>query len=195
MAANPVNGPKDTITSNEAEHLTALYISLYHELRARYEKETGVPVKEYKRLEPDKLRRFFLDFSQWRASMYNAGALMISKLLVIHPLPNMNHRTAIMWTILFFRANGIAFPCYNVDLEKDKYKSDCVSYIEQSKPLIKARPKSRAAHLEMTKGWVRELIGTKVQSGRLASISPVATSLRILIAQSERPHPSSIDTN
>jgi prophage maintenance system killer protein len=112
---------RDRISDEEAECLTELYVALYHELKARYEKETGMPVNEYKRLEPEKIRRFFWDFSGWRCSVFNAGALMLSKLLVIHPLPNMNHRTAITWTILFFERNLIRFPAYKVEDEKARY--------------------------------------------------------------------------
>jgi prophage maintenance system killer protein len=173
------------ITTEEAERLTLLYISLYYELRKRYEAETGIPVKEYKRLEPEKIRRFFREFSTWRASVYNAASLMISKLLVIHPLPNMNHRTSITWTILFFRANDVVFPRYDVVQEKERYKSDCVQLIERSKPLLRAKPKKRDEHLRMSKEWIKAMLGRPVQSGRLARISPVATSLRMLIAHIE----------
>ena len=162
-------------------------MALYRELKARYEKETGMPVKEYKRLEPEKIRRFFRDFSGWRCSLFNAGALMLSKLLIIHPLPNMNHRTAITWTILFFERNRIRFPSYKVEDEKARYKEDCVGYINESKGFIRAIPKAKAKHLEMTKTWVKNMAKIPVQSGRLASISPVATLLRMLITQSGSP--------
>ena len=184
MSDKPVGSIRDRISTEETECLTALYIALYHELKARYENETGMPVKEYKRLEPEKIRRFFREFSGWRCSLFNAGALMLSKLLVIHPLPNMNHRTAITWTILFFERNDVRYPSYKVENEKERYKDDCVGYIDESKTFIRAKPKAKAKHLEMTKDWVKRMAGVPVQSGRLASISPVATLLRMLITQS-----------
>lgn len=125
----------------EAEKLTEILTNLHKAVVVEVTKQRGRPPTEYKRFEPIKITRFFLGYRVASKTMFDIAADITSTLLRAHPFPNANHRTMLLMTEGFFKANGFKFPWYEKKRPNWRryYIADCSHFFWRSKYWLKIR--------------------------------------------------------
>ena len=100
-------------------------------------------------------------------------ALLMSDLIVTHGLSNTNHRTTIMFISVLQRKLEVDFPFYDSEKEMKRWIEDCNRYISGSKEILHMRKKDpdyRKRHLNLTREWLKEVIGDQSSSSGMISL-------------------------
>jgi len=125
----------------DAERLTEILTNLHKGVVIEVaQKRRRAPTK-YKSFEPYKIRTFFESYDAGGKTLLEIGAETLSGLLRAHPFPNANHRTTIVATELFFKANDVRFPYYEraIPRWRTRYIGACNRFIFESKYWLKLR--------------------------------------------------------
>ena len=111
--------------------LTEKYIQYYHILREEYKLKTGKYPKEYKEdSDREGIERFFKDLEEDDRTIKDISIEMLSKLISLQALPNLNHRTTIVFTRVYLLSNDV----YLYEYDERKWVYDRFS--EESKYVI-----------------------------------------------------------
>jgi hypothetical protein len=104
---------------------------------------------------------------------------MMSNLLVMHGLPNTNHRSTILFIGVIFEDLNIRFPPYKLDSKnKKRWIDDCNRYIAKSKRILYTRKKNKdygKKHQKWTKEWLTDTIGDQSNSSGMMSRNLLTT--------------------
>ncbi len=117
-------------------------LEIYRALIAQNEKEKGVPVEAYKSIDlnalPDILNR-----TSWDGSATDVAGRLASNLILKHPLPNTNHRTAVALVQFYLRRlnTDFAMPETSIKVDPETYDwQEWVNeYINESKRFLTIR--------------------------------------------------------
>lgn len=164
--------------NNDLDHLTELYLQCNHTVNEIIKSETGRYPGNYKRMEIAKLNKYFLTISYKATTNFDFAAEVMSSLIVLHGLPNTNHRSTILFTAMVFEVQEIKFPHYGSRTNKKRWIDDCNRYITKSKRILYSRRKDsdyKQKHLEWTKEWLAEAIGTQSNSSGMMSRKSLTT--------------------
>jgi len=125
-----ISGMIDMDTST-SEMLTKKYIHYYHILREEVKYRTGKYPKEYRDgIHEEGIERFFENFREDNKTIQEISVEILSKLISLQALPNMNHRTTIVFTRVFLLSNE----AYLYEYDERKWEYDRFS--EESKHAI-----------------------------------------------------------
>lgn len=120
-------------------------LEIYRTLIAQNEEEEGVPVKAYKSIDIDALPDV-LDRTSWNGSVTDVAGRLASNLILKHPLPNANHRTAVALVQFYLRRlkPGFSMPETSVEVDPELYdwREWVNEYISESKRLLTVRRKN-----------------------------------------------------
>lgn len=123
--------------------IAARYIRIFKNVLERNYEEEGERVQAYKNVDPEAIGRA-LEQTDWDGSAVEVAGRLASNLILKHPLPNANHRTAIGMIELYLSRLEPAFtmPATARELEDEYAWMEWVNeYIEQSKRLLTVRRK------------------------------------------------------
>lgn len=117
---------------------------------SRAARRGGSTVRWYKNLDVDALRACFQGIP-WNTRL-DVASSMLSRLIVVHPFPNANHRTSLFLTRSYLESEGIRWPHYNLQGRgAARFHRDTHSFFKDSKyylQLIRHRDLVRIAHEE-----------------------------------------------
>ncbi|MFA5860068.1 MAG: hypothetical protein WDA16_00085 [Candidatus Thermoplasmatota archaeon] len=105
----------------------------------RETRASGAPLRWYKKLEVDKLRRVLLGYD-WSGSKLDVASRMMSTTILTHPFPNANHRTSITLAKYYLASEGVQWPPYSLRGRGiDRFIAETEPHIVLSKYLIQLR--------------------------------------------------------
>jgi len=120
-------------------------LEIYQALIDQNEQEEGVPVEAYKNIDVDALPDIF-DRTSWEGSATAVAGRLASNLILKHPLPNANHRTAVAVVQFYLRRLNPDFSMPETSVETDPESYDWRAwvneYITESKRLLTVRRKN-----------------------------------------------------
>jgi len=88
--------------------LTKKYIQYYHILRDEVKRQTGRYPKEYREdIDQEGIEKFFENFREDGKTIKEIAIELLSKLISLQALPNMNHRTIIVFTRVYLLSNDV----------------------------------------------------------------------------------------
>jgi len=96
----------------------------------------------------------------------------MSRLIVIHGLPNTNHRTTIFFISIILHEMKIKFPGYDLDRNERKWIDECNEYIAKSKGILYRRKEDAdygEKHYRRTEEWLARVIGDQSKSSGIMS--------------------------
>jgi len=158
--------------------LAEAYLKCHDVVREIIKSQTGRYPKRYKRLEVRKLDKFFRNIQYKTQNIATFGAQTMSDLVVNHSLPNANHRTTILFMALFFESLDIRFPGYDTKANRVRWIRECNEYITKSKRILYSRghdPSYGKKHLELTKSWLKDVVGGQSKSSGMMSRKSLTT--------------------
>jgi len=125
----------------EADKLTEILTNFHKGVVIEVTQKRHRAPTRYKRFEPYKIRVFFESYDPTARNILQIAAEILSGLLRAHPFPNANHRTMLVATSAFFKANGLRFPHYEraIPRWRRRYVADCNQFILESKYWLKLR--------------------------------------------------------
>lgn len=168
--------------NKDIDPLTELYLQCNHTVNEIIKSETGRYPGDYKRMELAKLNKYFVTISYKATTNFDFAAEVMSGLIVLHSLPNTNHRSTILFTAIIFEVQEIKFPQYGSKSNKKRWIDDCNRYISKSKRILYTRKKDagyKEKHLEWTKEWLAQAIGTQSMSSGMMSRKSLTTLRKI----------------
>ena len=106
----------DTSTSTM---LTEKFIQYYNILREEFKRRTGKYPNEYREdIDREGIEGFFQEFEEDNKTIKEISIGMLSELVSLQALPNMNHRTTLVFTRIFLLANDVYFYEYEERTEE-----------------------------------------------------------------------------
>ena len=162
----------------ESNPLTELYLDCNSVVKEIILAEKGRYPREYKRLEKAKLNKYFTTLSYKSTTNIDFASEVLSSLIVLHGLPNTNHRSSIMFTAIILEMLEIKFPHYGSKPNKQRWIDDCNRYITKSKRILYSRkrdPDYKQKHLKWTKEWMAEAVGNQSMSSGMMSRKSLTT--------------------
>ncbi len=163
---------------SDVDPLTELYIKCNSAVRETVKAETGRYPRNYKRLELAKMDKYFTTISYKSMTNLDFASEAMSSLIVLHGLPNTNHRSTILFTAMIFEVQGIKFPHYGSKDNRKRWIDDCNKYITKSKRILYSRkrdPDYKQKHLKWTKEWLAQVVGTQSNSSGMMSRKSLTT--------------------
>ena len=131
--------------SDDNRTIVVRLLEIYHALIAQNEAEEGVPVEAYKNIDIDALPDV-LDQTSWEGAATDVAGQLASNLILKHPLPNANHRTAVALVQFYLRRLNVEFslPETSVEVDPESYdwRAWVNEYITDSKRLLTVRRKN-----------------------------------------------------
>gem|GEM_PF-514348 len=131
--------------SDDNSTIVVRLLEIYRALITQNEAEEGVPVKAYKNIDIDALPDL-LDQTLWDGSATDVAGRLASNLILKHPLPNANHRTAVALIQFYLRRLNPDFSLPETSVEVDPESYDwrewVNEYIIESKRLLTVRRKN-----------------------------------------------------
>jgi prophage maintenance system killer protein len=144
--------------------------------------DTGRYPRDYKRLELAKLNKYFTTISYKSTTNFDFASEVMSGLIVLHGLPNTNHRSTILFVAMVFEIQKIKFPYYEVKTDKKRWIDDCNRFIAKSKRILYSRKRDsyyQQKHLEWTKEWLAQVIVNQSNSSGMMSRKSLTTLRKI----------------
>jgi len=170
------------VKKQNLDPLTELYLQCNNTVNDIIKSETGRYPGDYKRLEISKLDKYFNTLSYKATTNFDFAADVMSSLIVLHCLPNTNHRSTLLFTAMILEIQEIRFPHYGSKGNKKRWIDDCNRYIAKSKRILYSRKKDseyKQKHLEWTKEWLAQAIGTQSNSSGMMSRKSLTTLRKI----------------
>jgi hypothetical protein len=170
------------VVKPELDQLTEMYIKCHFIVNEIIKTDTGRYPRKYKKLELPSINKYFINLPYKSMTNFDFGAEVMSGLIVIHGLPNTNHRTTILFIAVVFEALDIRFPDYDRRKYKKRWIDECNEYIAKSKRILYAREKNadyKQTHLKWTKEWLRKVIGAQSNSSGMMSRKSLTTLRKI----------------
>jgi len=131
--------------SDDNSTIVVRLLEIYRALIAQNESEEGVPVEAYKNIDFDALPDV-LDQTSWDGSATDVAGRLASNLILKHPLPNANHRTAVALVQFYLRRlnSDFSLPETSVEVDPESYdwRAWVNEYITESKRLLTVRRKN-----------------------------------------------------
>jgi len=131
--------------SDDNRTIVVRLLEIYRALLAQNEQEEGVPVEAYKNIDVHALPDV-LDQTSWDGSATDVAGRLASNLILKHPLPNANHRTAIALVQFYLRRlhSEFSLPETSVEVDPESYdwRAWANEYISESKRLLTVRRKN-----------------------------------------------------
>lgn len=131
--------------SDDNSTIVVRLLEIYRALIAQNESEEGVPVEAYKNIDVDALPDV-LDQTSWDGSATDVAGRLASNLILKHPLPNANHRTAVALVQFYLRRlnSDFSLPETSVEVNPESYdwRAWVNEYITESKRLLTVRRKN-----------------------------------------------------
>lgn len=131
--------------SDDNSTIVVRLLEIYRALIAQNESEEGAPVEAYKHIDVDALPDVF-DRTSWDGSATAVAGRLASNLILKHPLPNANHRTAVALVQFYLRRLNPDFslPDTSVEVDPESYdwRAWVNEYITESKRLLTVRRKN-----------------------------------------------------
>ena len=189
----PDNNEKRSLS----EILTDDFIECYKTLRVEYFRENDVFPKEYNELERGLIEKFFQNFDEEGKSVIEIAVELLSGLISLQALPNMNHRTSIAFVNFFLLGNDTVLYGYNdkkeifdrfaeeskwVVLSKRNLEKQLTGREEEEKEWFEENIFNE--HLELSKEYLKKLI----QSGNPTAMP--RKRMNALFFSSENPRAS-----
>lgn len=141
----------------------------------RETRASGTPLRWYKKLEVEKLRRVLIGYD-WSGSKLDVAARMMSTTILTHPFPNANHRTSISLARLYLESEGVTWPPYSLRGRGiDRFIAETESHIVQSKYLIQLRRRQPLLRVARDAGFTDLLI----KEGFSVKIEPADLTLSV----------------
>ena len=170
------------MTKIKLNPLTEIYLQCHEAVKEIIKEETGRYPGKYKRFEKAKINKYFDIISYKAINKLEFASETMSGLIVLHGLPNTNHRSTITFINVILKALDIKFPNYVINKNKKKWINECNSYIRKSKRIIYTRKhddKYKEKHLKWTKDWLKEIIGDQSNSSGMMSRKSLITLKKI----------------
>lgn len=131
--------------SDDNSTIVVRLLEIYRALITQNEEEEGVPVESYKKIDVDALPDV-LNRTSWEGSATDVAGRLASNLILKHPLPNANHRTAVALVQFYLRRlnSGFSMPETSVEVDPESYdwREWVNEYINESKRLLTVRRKN-----------------------------------------------------
>jgi len=131
--------------SDDNSTIVVRLLEIYRALIAQNESKEGVPVEAYKNIDVDALPDV-LDQTSWDGSATDVAGRLASNLILKHPLPNANHRTAVALVQFYLRRlnSDFSLPETSVEVDPESYdwRAWVNEYITESKRLLTVRRKN-----------------------------------------------------
>ena len=131
--------------SDDNSTIVVRLLEIYRALIAQNEAEEGVPVEAYKNIDVDALPDV-LGQTSWDGSATDVAGRLASNLILKHPLPNANHRTAVALVQFYLRRlnSDFSLPETSVEVDTESYdwRAWVNEYITESKRLLTVRRKN-----------------------------------------------------
>ncbi len=117
--------------SSTSKLLTKKYIQYYSILREEVKRQTGNYPKEYREdIDKKGIEEFFNNFQEDDKTIKEIAIELLSKLISLQALPNLNHRTTIVFTRVYLLSNDVYLHEY------DDQKWNYNRFSEESKHAI-----------------------------------------------------------
>ena len=126
----------NSVAKTKLNPLMEIYLQCHEYVRAVKKQESGRYPGKYKRFEKVKINKYFDTISYKAINNLDFASETMSNLIVIHGLPNANHRSTIVFIGVVLRALDIAFPNYDVKKYKKRWVGECNRYIRKSKRIL-----------------------------------------------------------
>ena len=170
------------MTKTELNPLTEIYLQCHEAVKEIIKEEKGRYPGNYKRFEKAKINKFFDTISYKAINKLEFTSETISGLIVLHGLPNTNHRTTLSFIGMILKSLDMKFPNYDIRKNKKKWVNECNRYIRKSKRIIYTRKhddRYKEKHLKWTKDWLSEIIGDQSNSSGMMSRHSLITLKKI----------------
>lgn len=170
------------MAKKDLDPLTELYIQCHYAVNDIIKTETGRYPRKYKRFELSKINKYFLTLPYKSTPNIDFASEIMSKLIVLHGLPNTNHRTTILFIAVVFETLDIRFPNYDSKKHRKRWINDCNRYIVKSKRILYTRKTSttyRERHQNWTKEWLAQATGDQSNSSGMMSRKSLTTLRKI----------------
>ncbi|WP_089816132.1 hypothetical protein [Halomicrobium zhouii] len=113
-------------------------LEIYEALVSQNEAEEGEPVTAYKSIDIEALPNV-LDRTAWEGSATQIAGRLASNLILTHPLPNANHRTAVALVQFYLRRFDASFMLPETVTGTEEWHAWVDEYITDSKRLLTVR--------------------------------------------------------
>lgn len=123
--------------------ITLRYLRLFQEVVKQKERDEGIPPKMYKGRDDEEIAAA-LEHVNWGSIASDVAGELMSSLVLKHPLPNANHRTAISMAGWYLRSANADFSLPNLATEDYRWKRWVDDSIVKSKRLITVRRNTTA---------------------------------------------------
>ena len=167
------------MTKSEYDPLTLIYFQCHEIVMEIVKTDKGIYPRNYKRFEKKRIEKYFRNISYKSKSINDFTTEMMSNLIVIHGLPNTNHRSTILFIGLVLEELDVRFPPYKLDSRgKKKWIDECNRYITKSKRILYTRKRDKGyneKHLKWTKEWLSEIIKDQSNSSGMMSRNLLTT--------------------
>lgn len=130
--------------------ITLRYLRLFQEVVKEKERDEGVSPKMYKGRDDEEIAAA-LEHVNWGSIATDVAGELMSSLVLKHPLPNANHRTAISMAGWYLRGAKSGFSLPGLATEDYKWKEWVDEYITESKRLLTVRRNTTA--FNMLRQW------------------------------------------
>lgn len=170
--------------------IAARYVRIFKNVLERNYEEAGERVQAYKNVDPEAIGRA-LEQTDWSGSAVDVAGRLASNLILKHPLPNANHRTAIGTIELYLSRLEPEFtiPATARELADEYAWMEWVDeYIEESKRLLTVRRKGDSSSTSLSGGVTSSNGSTASRSG---STTTNSTSHRVSAGHSTRENTNS----
>ena len=131
--------------SNDNSTIVVRLLEIYRALIAQNEQEERTRVVAYKDIDVDALPDI-LDRTSWKGTATDVAGRLASNLILKHPLPNANHRTAVALVQFYLRrlSPDFSLPETSVEVDPESYdwRAWVNEYITESKRLLTVRRKN-----------------------------------------------------
>ena len=131
--------------SDDNSTIVVRLLEIYRALIVQNESEEGTSVEAYKNIDVDALPDV-LNQTSWDGSATDVAGRLASNLILKHPLPNANHRTAVALVQFYLcRLNpDFSLPDTSVEVDTESYdwRAWVNEYITESKRLLTVRRKN-----------------------------------------------------
>lgn len=130
--------------------ITLRYLRLFQEVVKKKERDEGVPPKMYKGRDDEEIAAA-LEHVNWGTIATDVAGELMSSLVLKHPLPNANHRTAISMASWYLKSARSEFSLPELATEDYRWKEWVDEYIVESKRLLTVRRNTTA--FRMLQEW------------------------------------------
>ena len=162
--------------------LTEIYLQCHEYVKEVKKQESGRYPGKYKRFEKVKIDKYFDTLSYKAINNLDFASETMSNLIVIHGLPNTNHRSTIVFIGVVLKALDIKFPNYDIKKNRKKWISECNRYIRKSKRILYSRKEDnnyKEKHLKWTKDWLSDITRDQSNSSGMMSRKSLTTLKKI----------------